>query len=180
MLGSGRTVRAISFFLLVPSQFDIHWHIFHHHCLLVFINVLYHFVLKAKTWHIAYCVSLFSSLYQNQLYSTYSKDRSVCVCVCVLCTVCYLSMFGLQQSLGAILSGIWKGRTIAPSVTCLCFEGGNPVRWKHWLHTHTHTHYAQTHIIRQIQIVMLRCSIKSVGMQTLSSTQTTEFWHICT
>lgn len=88
----------------------------------------------------------------------------VFMCVCaVLCTVCYLSMFGLQQRLGAVLSGIWKARTIAPSVTCLCFEGGNPVRWKHCPHTHTHKLSSDTHNKANTQIIMLRYSSRERG-----------------
>lgn len=98
---------------------------------------LFPFVLSSRSLYFFLAPLLSSSFFSfASSFSSYFAMSGVLltvntyVCVCVSFTVCYRSMFGLQKSLRAVLSGTWKGKTVNPSVTCYCFEGGNPGRWK--------------------------------------------------
>lgn len=75
-------------------------------------------------------------------------------------------MSGLQKIHRAVLSGTWKGKTVNPCVTCYCFEGGNPGRWKN---SYKHTHncpYNTTTVVKKL--VLNKIWTCSCHMQLIS------------
>lgn len=103
-------------------------------------------------------------------------SANVCVFVCLqyvtvftvfTFTVCYRNMPGLQKIHRAVLSGTWKGKTVNPTVTCYCFEGGNPGRWKN---SYKHTHncpYNTTTVVKKLvlnKIWTCSCHMQLIGI----------------